>query len=524
DPNEYLQIWLTYLDCLRRKTNWKDEKEVKSLRNTFEKAVEHLSNIESADPNCSVLQYWAKIEAKYCSNVEKARELWNQLMTTRSDIASQAQNWLSFSRLERLFGDDKHYRKVLLRGLTTSSDWPESIGQILLEFEREEGVSIDSFDEVMHKYETVMKKVSEKRIKSAEREAEEKKRQKTNKKYEKYEQKKAAKRTAEQSDADTTQKTSTLDVDSDGFKVPQTSTSVSPMKKSRVETSSEKDCKQTKPREERDRNVNTREETPRDEPKHGVSYRGDGSKDLQTVFISNLNFNTNEDQLKEALGKFGQIDDLRLVRNYKGLSKGYAYVEYASIESVREALKHDRMPLEGRPVFITEMGKRSKFSFSTSIEKHKIFVKNISPEVTVETLNQVFSKYGSLKDVRLVTYRNGHSKGCAYIEYNDESSALLAVKEADGLLVADKNIIVAISNPNNRSNTRDDRDLSTQNFNGNPNESRYSKTRINAPMIPMAIRRQRQTQNGNNESPAANSSGSSALSNTDFRNMLLGNK
>ena len=453
ESSEYLQIWVTYLDCLRRKTNWKEEKVVKSLRTTFEKAVEHLSNIEGADPNCTVLQYWAKIEAKFCSDMEKARQLWNELMTTRPDISSQAQNWIAFSRLERVFGDEKHYRKILLRGLTTCSDWPESIGQILIEYEREEGVSIDSFDEVFEKYENVMKIVNQKRINSAQKEIEERKRIRAQKKSEKYELKRATKRKAEDG-VNPSQSQSKDTTDSEGFKIPQNLSSVSPIKRPK------KDMKQS--------NINQTKvikgkesEKPEDkteEPKHGVSYKSDGSKDLQTIFVSNLDFKTNEQQLKECFEKFGQIDDIRLVRNYKGLSKGYAYIEYSSIEAVREALKHDRMPLEGRPVFINEMGKRQKFNFSASLEKHKVFIKNISPEMTTEDLRQLFEKYGTIKDIRLVTYRNGHSKGCAYVEFKDEEMAKEAVKQADGLLVGDRNISVAISNPSAKHNPREDRE------------------------------------------------------------------
>ena len=453
ESNEYLQIWLTYLDCLRRKTNWKDDNEVKSLRTTFEKAVEHLSNIEDADPNCSVVQYWAKIEAKFCSDIERARQLWNELMTNRPDIASQAQNWIAFSQLERVFGDEKHYKKVLMRGLTTSSDWPESVGQILLEFEREEGLSIEAFDEVFEKYENVMKKVNQKRITSAEKEVEEKKRLRAQKKSDKYELKRATKRKAEQ-DVTQTQKQSKDGIDSDGFRVPQNSSSVSPTKKPKRD-SNESNVNQTKLKEEKEaENKPKREE----EPKHGITYKSDGSKDLQTVFVSNLDFKVNEEQLKEAFEKFGAIDDVRLVRKFNGLSKGYAYIEFQTIESVREALKHDRMPLEGRPVFISEMGKRSKFNFSTSVEKHKIFVKNIPLEVTNEELKQLFEKYGSVKDCRLVTYRNGHSKGCAYIEFRDEVSAQEAVKQANGMLIKDKNIMVAISNPSVKPIPREDRE------------------------------------------------------------------
>lgn len=35
----------------------------------------------------------------------------------------------------------------------------------------------------------------------------------------------------------------------------------------------------------------------------------------------------------------------------------------------------------------------------------------LDPSVTKEELTAIFGQYGELADVRLVTYRNGHSKG-----------------------------------------------------------------------------------------------------------------
>jgi len=40
--------------------------------------------------------------------------------------------------------------------------------------------------------------------------------------------------------------------------------------------------------------------------------------------------------------------------------------------------------------------------------------------MTKKDVEKVFSPFGVLKDVRLVTFRNGHSKGMAYVEYEDE--------------------------------------------------------------------------------------------------------
>lgn len=42
-------------------------------------------------------------------------------------------------------------------------------------------------------------------------------------------------------------------------------------------------------------------------------------------------------------------------------------------------------------------------------------------------LEKIFSPYGILKDIRIVTYRNGHSKGIAYVEFEDEVSIEFSV-------------------------------------------------------------------------------------------------
>lgn len=39
---------------------------------------------------------------------------------------------------------------------------------------------------------------------------------------------------------------------------------------------------------------------------------------------------------------------------------------------------------------------------------------------TKTDVENIFKPYGTLKDVRLVTFRNGHSKGLAYVDYEDE--------------------------------------------------------------------------------------------------------
>jgi RNA recognition motif-containing protein len=45
-----------------------------------------------------------------------------------------------------------------------------------------------------------------------------------------------------------------------------------------------------------------------------------------------------------------------------------------------------------------------------------------------EEVEKIFSPHGKLKSVRLVTFRNGHSKGLAYVEYEDEVSSFVITR------------------------------------------------------------------------------------------------
>lgn len=434
--NEYFCIWFTYLNYLRRKTNFSDEKGVENLRRNFDKAMEHLSNFEDGDPSCKLIQYLAKIEAKFCKDMNKAREMWEELLSSRRDLSIQAQIWLEYANLEKCFGDDAHYRKILFKALQTVKDWPESIGQIILQYEDEEGLSIQEQDEALHQYEKVMKRTNERRQALAEKEKEAKKQKKTQYKQEKYELKRELKRKKPPESQETNQGV---------FKTPSLPSISKKAKTDRnLESLSVKAGNEKTDKNDEKTSVS----------KHGVTYKSDGTKDLQTVFLSNLDFKTDEDRIKEVFSQFGDISEVRLVRKFNGLSKGFCYVEYTSIEGAREALKHDRTEIDGRPVFVNEVGKKKGFTFSTTIEKNKLFIRNLPRETTLEELRNIFSKFGALKDVRIVTFRNGQSKGLAYVDYVDEVSASEAISKANNMLIGDRNIEVMISNPSVAKNPK----------------------------------------------------------------------
>lgn len=51
------------------------------------------------DPGCEILQYWARIEAAYCKNVEEFRRLWSDILSQGHD--KTAAMWLEYIQWER---------------------------------------------------------------------------------------------------------------------------------------------------------------------------------------------------------------------------------------------------------------------------------------------------------------------------------------------------------------------------------------------------------------------------------------
>lgn len=134
-----------------------------------------------------------------------------------------------------------------------------------------------------------------------------------------------------------------------------------------------------------------------------------------------------------------------------------------------------------------------------------------------------------MKEIRLVTYRNGHSKGLAYVEYYNEVIAAKALLHTDGMKIDDRVISVAISQPPDRrkAQTAEDNDGQIKSL-GATTTSRIAfgvpKTLLS--MVPRNVKISSSNSN-NSTNDNANMIGNrvaQSMSNQDFRNMLLNKK
>lgn len=170
------------------------------------------------------------------------------------------------------------------------------------------------------------------------------------------------------------------------------------------------------------------------------------------------------------------------------------------------------------------------FRYSTTLEKHKLFISGLPFSCTKEELEEVCKAHGNVKDIRLVTNRAGKPKGLAYVEYENEAQASQAVLKMDGLTVKDHVIKVMISNPPLRKLPdrpepgRASLPLAPRQIYG-----ARGKGRTQLSMMPRALQRQSnlvaKAENGMVQNSPATSSDPPAepkkMSNADFAKMLL---
>uniref|UniRef100_A0A8B9HC63 Spliceosome associated factor 3, U4/U6 recycling protein n=1 Tax=Astyanax mexicanus TaxID=7994 RepID=A0A8B9HC63_ASTMX len=398
---DYVEIWQSYLDYLRRRVDFNKEgsRELEELRSAFSRCLDYLKQdveerfSESGDLSCTIMQVWARIEALHCKNMQKARELWDSIMTKGN--AKYANMWLEYYNLERSYGDAAHCRKALHRAVQCTTDYPEHVCEVLLTFERVEG-SLEDWDVAVQKTESRLNRVNEQRVKAAEKEAliarqeEDRVEQRRKAKADKKAQKKSQKtnRTGDKRKAEDD-----------------------------VEDEWGEETEMSHKRHRGEDNFSPAVSEEQMETESGLFGRRQ-RKDSNSVFVSNLSFTMEEPEakMKAVFNACGTVVEVRPVYTAKGAFRGYCYVQFEDELAAQEALKLDRVEVDARPMYVSPCVDKSKnpdskiFKYNTSMEKHKIFISGLPYTYTKEQLEELCKEHGGIKAVRLVTNRAGKSK------------------------------------------------------------------------------------------------------------------
>lgn len=468
EPAAYLELWLCFIDYMRRRTIWSKDitESMSDLRTVFERANVHLSKCRG-DPDFEVSKYCANLEADQFGVMENARKLWADIATAQPFKASV---WMEYIQLEKTFGDKKHLRKAFQRALEKVYDDPELLVKSFIQFEREEG-SLEAFEHCKKLCRIKMEKVGANKAKHDSKKSDEDQSRfdKIEKKKEKDKQYRRDKRQQTAADKKAVDGNTQEEGGNERFpmfrkpNVPEQAGDVP--KKNIAPPPGFTGKKPVAPPPGFNENMKRtiapppgfKEPLPKKQRSEEFDNLSEAAqKKLRTVFLSNLDYTVGDDDVKDVMSSSGVIMDVRLIKKPNGQSKGFAFVEFEKHSEALEALKRDNELLGHRPMYISECvdkdsdKKNPIFKFDKGLEKNKLFINNLDPEVTRKDLAELFGQFGKLKEIRVPTYRNGHSKGIAFVDFEEEVGAATALIKTDNMKLKTKEIHVALSNPPKR--------------------------------------------------------------------------
>ncbi|OQD76856.1 hypothetical protein PENDEC_c003G02846 [Penicillium decumbens] len=169
------------------------------------------------------------------------------------------------------------------------------------------------------------------------------------------------------------------------------------------------------------------------------------------VWIGNLSFQTTKDDLRNFFVSNCTFTDATITRIHlpKGAEKfgraqnrGFAYVDFSTEKALKEAmglseqlltgrrvLIKDAKSFEGRPEKSQEQSNAGPAAKSGHPPSRRIFVGNLSFDVTKEGLEEHFAPCGTVDNVHVATFQDtGKCKGYAWVEFEEIASAEAAVR------------------------------------------------------------------------------------------------
>ncbi|KAJ1364947.1 hypothetical protein KIN20_025144 [Parelaphostrongylus tenuis] len=480
-------LYRTYLYMLRRRVD-SENGDFSKVAKVFEEGANSLIEwfgVHNWDQDGLYRRNWAYFAYTKLKDYEKGRQIWNDILA--SGGGRFAEKWIEAVRLERQFGTVEQSRKLLYKALNSVSDHPNVVFEYFIQFEREEG-TLEQLDKALEKVNaqalhraSIVQSQKQKESSSTVKKPDTQKAVDSKSNIRKkpasvpLENEPVKKQKVQESsfNSDSASK------DKDGFVMPML-----PVKKPTAVSESSAESAE--------------------------SAAGTAKEEKFTVFVSNLDFRTTPEQIKEVLDG---VVEVRLVgRGMSKLTKGFGYVDLDSEKSYREALAKDRTPIDGRPMLISvnDPERRPVFKYSTGMEKSKLFVRNVHYACTEDQLREAFAVFGEVKAVRIVTHISGKPKGVAYVEFANEEDALKAVN-APEIVLLERKLVVAISNPPQKSARTDPSKSSTP-----PVVSTSTDRKASLSMVPRGVKTSsKKAMNG-----VGGGGSTKAMSNDEFRKLF----
>lgn len=204
----------------------------------------------------------------------------------------------------------------------------------------------------------------------------------------------------------------------------------------------------------------------------GASADGaSGARPNKAVYLGNLYFSVTEEEITSTFSEYGEILNVKIVYDRRGLSRGIAFVTYGKESEAESAVKamHGQ-PFEGRTL-VAQFAARN-IAEPTGLKtvnnpSRTLFIGNMSFDMSDKDLNDLFLEVENCTDVRIaMDRRTGLPRGFAHADFTDKESAMKAREYLNGKRVYGRDLRIDFSRPTNRdSRARIDPSAASEDYN-----------------------------------------------------------
>lgn len=152
------------------------------------------------------------------------------------------------------------------------------------------------------------------------------------------------------------------------------------------------------------------------------------SPSTRRLMVRNIPFCTKDEQFIKYFETFGEIEDGIIVREKEGRSKGYGFITYKFVDSVKACLKSSHT-IENKELQVRLVAD----PFSDQYQ-NKIFVRNLSQKTDVNTLRSIFEKYGKLEECVIIHDNAGKSKGYGFLTFSSPKEAFKVMQQPERII------------------------------------------------------------------------------------------
>ncbi|KAG9832079.1 RNA-binding domain-containing protein, partial [Aureobasidium melanogenum] len=158
-------------------------------------------------------------------------------------------------------------------------------------------------------------------------------------------------------------------------------------------------------------------------------------KPSKILYVGNLFFEIKSQDLEREFARYGGIVNARVAEDARGLSRGFGFVEFETLQDAEKAQKElNQKTLAGRSMavqFHLRREPRNPMNGNKKAQSNKpsktLFIGNMSFQMSDKDLNDLFRNITNVLDVRVaVDRRSGQPRGFCHADFIDIPSAQAA--------------------------------------------------------------------------------------------------